>query len=62
MKYTIGEVIEVVLEKVDSTRGFIDFVLADQVSQPKKKDRKSRLQPDLKTGKPRSRGKSRRRR
>jgi len=62
VKYTLGEAVEVVLAKVDTARGFIDFVLADQVVQPRKRERKPRIQPDLKTGKPRPQGKRRRRR
>ena len=59
--FTIGQEVEVALAKVDTARGFIDFVLADQVAQPRR-ERKKRIQPDLKTGKPRSQGKHRRRR
>jgi ribonuclease R len=62
VKYTIGEEVEVMLAKVDTARGFIDFVLADQVAQPRRRERKPRIQPDLKTGKPRHQGKRRRRR
>ncbi|MEE9368779.1 MAG: VacB/RNase II family 3'-5' exoribonuclease [Pontiella sp.] len=62
LKYTLGEAVEVMLAKVDTARGFIDFVLADQSDQPKKRQRKPRVQPDLKTGHSRTRGKSRRRR
>lgn len=60
--YTIGQEVEVVLAKVDTARGFIDFVLADQVAQPRRHQRKPRIQPDLKTGKPRVKGRRRRRR
>ena len=59
--FTIGQEVEVVLAKVDTARGFIDFVLADQVAKPRR-ERKPRIQPDLKTGKPRVQGKRRRRR
>ncbi|MEA2068242.1 MAG: VacB/RNase II family 3'-5' exoribonuclease [Verrucomicrobiota bacterium] len=62
VKYTIGEEVEVVLAKVDTARGFIDFIMADQVSQPRKRERKPRIQPDMNTGKPRRQGKRRRRR
>jgi ribonuclease R len=61
VKYTIGQELEVALTKVDTARGFIDFVLADQVSQPARRERKPRMQPDMKTGRPRERGKHRRR-
>ncbi|MDF7806072.1 VacB/RNase II family 3'-5' exoribonuclease [Pontiellaceae bacterium B12219] len=61
VKYTIGQELEVALAKVDTARGFIDFVLADQVSQPARRERKSRVQPDMKTGRPRERSKHRRR-
>jgi ribonuclease R len=60
--YTIGDEVEVALAKVDTARGFVDFVLADQVVKPVQRQRKPRIQPDLKTGKPRTRGKQRRRR
>lgn len=60
--YTIGQEVEVALAKVDTARGFIDFVLADQVSQPRRRERRPRIEPDMKTGKPRQRGKHRRRR
>jgi ribonuclease R len=60
--YTIGQEVEVMLAKVDTARGFIDFVLADQVSQPRRRERRSKIQPDMKTGRPRQRGKHRRRR
>jgi ribonuclease R len=60
--FTIGQEVEVVLAKVDTARGFIDFVLADQVARPRHKQRKPRIQPDLKTGKPRAKGGHRRRR
>ena len=59
--FTIGQEVEVALAKVDTARGFIDFVLADQITQPRR-ERKKRIQPDLKTGKPRAQGKHRRRR
>jgi ribonuclease R len=59
--FTIGQEVEVALAKVDTARGFIDFVLADQIAQPRR-ERKKRIQPDLKTGKPRAQGKHRRRR
>ncbi len=59
--FTIGQKVEVALAKVDTARGFIDFVLADQLAQPRRQ-RKPRIQPDLKTGKPRVQGKRRRRR
>ncbi len=62
LRYTIGDSVEVVLSKVDVARGFIDFILANQTSTIPKRTRKPRVQPDLKTGKPRHRGKSRRRR
>jgi exoribonuclease R len=61
VKYTIGQELEVALAKVDTARGFIDFVLADQVSQPARRERKPRIQPDMKTGRPRERSKHRRR-
>jgi ribonuclease R len=61
VRFTIGDAVEVALTKVDTARGFIDFVLADQVAQPRR-ERKPRIQPDLKTGKPRPQGKHRRRR
>ncbi len=60
--FTIGDEVEVALAKVDTARGFIDFVLADQVAEPRHRQRKPRIQPDLKTGKPRHKGKRRRRR
>ncbi len=60
--YTIGDEVEVALAKVDTARGFVDFVLADQVVRPVQRQRKPRIQPDLKTGKPRTRGRQRRRR
>ena len=61
-KYTIGQEVEVMLAKVDTARAFVDFVLADQVAQPRRRERKPRIQPDMNTGKPRPRGKQRRRR
>ena len=60
--FTIGQEVEVVLAKVDTARGFIDFILADQVSQPRRRERRPRMQPDMNTGKLRPRGKHRRRR
>jgi len=60
VRYTIGDEVEVVLAKVDTARGFIDFVMADQVAAPPRRSRKSRIQPDLNTGKPRRQGKRRR--
>ena len=62
LMYTIGQEVEVALAKVDTARGFIDFVLADQVAEPRHRQRKPRIQPDLNTGKPRTRGKHRRNR
>ena len=61
VKYTLGDAVDVNLAKVDTARNFIDFVLADQVAQPQRRQRKPRIQPDLKTGKPRPQGKKRRR-
>ena len=62
VRYTIGDEVEVALAKVDTTRGFVDFILTDQLSAPPRRSKKSRMQPDLKTGKPRHPGKRRRRR
>ena len=62
VKFTIGQEIKVVLTKVDTARGFIDFSLADQISQPRQRERRPRIEPDMNTGKPRQRGKHRRRR
>ncbi len=62
VRFTIGEEVEVMLAKVDTARGFIDFVLADQLVQPGRRERKPRIQPDMHTGRPRPRGKQRRRR
>jgi ribonuclease R len=62
VRYTIGDAVEVVLAKVDTARGFVDFVLADQVAVPRHRARKERIQPDLKTGQPRRRGRHRKRR
>ena len=62
VKFTIGQEVEVALAKVDTARGFIDFVLADQIAQPRRRGRRPRIEPDMKTGKPRQRGKHRRRR
>jgi len=61
-KFTIGQKVEVRLAKVDTARNFIDFVFADQSAQPRRRERKPKIQPDLKTGKPRTRGKQHRRR
>jgi len=57
--FSIGQEVNVALAKVDSARGFIDFVLANQLAEPRR--RKTRIQPDLKTGKPRIKSKRRRR-
>jgi len=62
VRYTIGDEVEVALAKVDTARGFVDFVLADQIAAPLRRSRKPRIQPDMKTGQPRQRGKRRRRR
>ena len=62
VRYTIGDEVEVMLVKVDAGRGFVDFTLADQVTTPLRRSKKPRIQPDLKTGKPRHQGKRRRRR
>ena len=62
VKYTIGDRVEVRLSKVDTARGFLDFVIADQVAEAPRRKRKPRMQPDLKTGKARAQGKRRRRR
>ncbi|MBT8046236.1 MAG: RNB domain-containing ribonuclease, partial [Pontiella sp.] len=62
VRFTIGEEVEVMLAKVDTARGFIDFVLADQLTQPRRRERKPRIQPDMHTGRPRPHGKKRRRR
>ncbi len=62
VRYTIGDEVEVALAKVDIARGFVDFVLANQVAAtPRRRPRKRRIQPDLKTGRPRHKGKRRRR-
>jgi len=62
VRYTIGDEVEVLLAKVDIARGFVDFTLAGQASSPRRRSKKSRMQPDLKTGKPRHHGKRSRRR
>ena len=61
VRFTIGDEVEVALAKVDTARGFIDFILADQIVETPRRAKKPRIQPDLKTGKPRPRGKQRRR-
>ncbi|MCK4563080.1 MAG: VacB/RNase II family 3'-5' exoribonuclease [Verrucomicrobia bacterium] len=61
VRYTIGDEVEVALAKVDTARGFVDFTMADQVAAPSRRSRKPRIQPDLKTGKPRRQGRRRRR-
>lgn len=60
--FTIGQEVEVALAKVDTARGFIDFILADQIAEPRHQRRRPRIQPDLKTGKPRVQRKRRQRR
>jgi ribonuclease R len=62
VRYTLGDEVEVALAKVDTARGFVDFVMADQVASAPRRSRKRRVHPDLKTGKPRHSGKHRRRR
>ncbi len=62
VRYTIGDEVEVALAKVDTARGFVDFVMANQVASAPRRSKRSRVQPDLKTGKPRRSGKHRRRR
>ncbi len=62
VKFTIGQEVEVALAKVDTARNFIDFVLADQVVQPGRRERRRRVEPDMRTGQPRKRGNHRRRR
>ncbi|RKX46759.1 MAG: hypothetical protein DRP64_02765 [Verrucomicrobia bacterium] len=62
VRHTIGDEVEVALAKVDTARGFVDFVMADQIAAPPRRSRKPRIQPDLKTGQPQHRGKRRRRR
>ena len=61
VKYTIGDPVEVTLSKVDTARGFVDFVLAEQVAEPRHRQRKPRIVPDLKTGAPRRKGRRRKR-
>ena len=58
--FTIGQEVEVALAKVDHARGFIDFVLAEQVALPRHRQRRPRIQPDMKTGRPRVKGRHRR--
>ena len=60
-RFTIGEEVEVALAKVDTARGYVDFVLADQVARSRPGARKPRIQPDMHTGRPRLRKKKRRR-
>jgi ribonuclease R len=62
VRYTIGDQVEIRLAKVDIARGFVDFILADSVGAPTRRSRKPRIQPDLKTGRPRHKGHRRRRR
>lgn len=66
VRYTLGDQVEVMLAKVDTVRGFMDFVLADQAAQPSKRERKPRIQPDMngraRHGAPHKKGHSRRRR
>ena len=62
VRYTMGEEVEVALVKIDTARGFIDFVIADQVAAQPRRSKKPRIQPDLKTGKARHPVQSRRRR
>jgi ribonuclease R len=61
VRFTLGEKVKVALAKVDPSTGFVDFILADALSEPVRRRRKHRIQPDLKTGQPRRRGKRRRR-
>jgi len=56
VKFTIGDKVEVQLAKVDTARGLIDFILADQTSRPIRRRRgrsgNKSLLPVLRTGKP----------
>jgi ribonuclease R len=61
VRFTLGEKVKVALAKVDPSTRFVDFILADALSEPVHRRRKHRIQPDLKTGQPRRRGKRRRR-
>ncbi|MCF7818532.1 MAG: ribonuclease R [Kiritimatiellales bacterium] len=56
VRFTIGDEVEVALAKVDTARGFVDFILAEQIAPTPRRAKKPRIQPDLKTGKPRQRG------
>jgi len=61
VKYTIGDTVEIALAKVDTARGFVDFVMADQVAESPRRKRKPRIQPNM-NGKASPQGKRRRRR
>jgi ribonuclease R len=62
VRYTLGDEVEVILAKVDTARGFVDFIIADQITAQPRRSKKPRIRPDLKTGKARHPVKSRRRR
>ena len=64
VRFTLGDEVEVALAKVDTARGMIDFVLADQVRPVRKRGKRiKKPAPDLKTGQLRAhKGRRRRRR
>ena len=61
VKYTIGDSVKIALAKVDTARGFVDFIMADQATEPVRRKRKPRIQPNM-NGNAHTQNKRRRRR
>jgi ribonuclease R len=62
VRFTIGDGIEVRLAKVDTARGFIDYLLAGRGEEPARRRRHPRIQPDMRTVQPRPKSVKRKRR
>ena len=62
IRYKLGDPLEVMIAKVDMDRALLDFAISGEPKQKSKRNHKRRVEPDLRSGRPKTYSKQRRRR
>ena len=62
IRYKLGDPLEVMIVKVDLERALLDFSISGEPQQKSKRHHKRRVEPDLRSGRPKIHSKQRRRR